>query len=123
MSTIFDPQSKVLANFDYVRKLLTDGITAPVLVEIDPSNTCNHACTFCISSYIHLPESKDLDTYNKDILPGSILNLLVQDLADMKVKALNWTGGGEPTVNPALPHAIEHAGIMDIKQGMFTNAS
>ncbi len=77
----------------------------------------------CISSYIHLPESKDLETYNKDILPKVILDHVIEDLYRLGVKAINWTGGGEPTVNPNLAEAIELAFDMDIKQGMFTNGT
>ena len=40
---------------------LEKGNSPPVLVEFDPSNACNHGCFFCISSYIHLPESKNLE--------------------------------------------------------------
>ena len=39
---IFNPQAKVLANSDRVMEFLETGNTAPVLVEIDPSNACNH---------------------------------------------------------------------------------
>lgn len=120
---IFDPQSKILANIDYVKKLLTTGYSPPVLVEVDPSNTCNHACKFCISSYIHLPESKDLETFNKDILPRDILLKLGEDLIKIQTKAINWTGGGEPTVNPALKEAIELIGKSSVKMGMFTNGT
>jgi MoaA/NifB/PqqE/SkfB family radical SAM enzyme len=96
MSKYFDPQSKVIANLDFVLAFLKGGNPPPVLVEVDPSNTCNHACPFCISSYIHLPESKGLKTYDKSILPEKTLLALCKDFKDMGVKAVNWTGGGEP---------------------------
>ena len=70
---IFNPQAKVLANSDRVMEFLETGNTAPVLVEIDPSNACNHGCFFCISSYIHLPESKDLETFDRSIMEREML--------------------------------------------------
>ena len=56
-TSIFNPQAKVIANADRVVEFLETGNTKPVFVEVDPSNACNHGCYFCISSYIHLPES------------------------------------------------------------------
>lgn len=117
---IFDPQNKVVLNVETVLSLLKGGNPPPILVEIDPSNTCNHGCRFCISSYIHLPESKNLATYNKEIMQEDTLLQLCVDLCDMGVKAVNWTGGGEPTVNPSLHKAIS-ALKGKIKMGMFTN--
>ena len=124
MSDIFNPQSKILANVDRLIEHLETGTTSPVLVEIDPSNACNHGCTFCISSYIHLPESQHLETFNRSIMTREVLMNLVKDLIKMKVRAINWTGGGEPTVNPYLGEAIQYVGEnSNIKQGIFTNGS
>lgn len=120
MNKIFDPQSKIIANLDRVLATLEGKVTPPVLVEIDPSNTCNHACKFCISSYIHLPESKHLETYDKSIMSRCMLIDLCKDLKDLGVGAINWTGGGEPTINPYLSEAIQVIG-KNIPMGMFTN--
>jgi|TARA_R110000851_G_scaffold276156_2_gene428993 cyclic pyranopterin phosphate synthase len=123
-SKIFNPQAKVYANADRVLDFLDDKNPAPVLVEFDPSNTCNHGCYFCISSYIHLPESKDLDTYDKTVMPRDVLMAACSDFVDMGVRAINWTGGGEPTINRHLKEAIQYIGDKsDIKMGIFTNGT
>ena len=72
-TSIFNPQAKIIANADRVMEFLKEGNTPPVLVEIDPSNACNHGCFFCISSYIHLPESKGLETYDKSLMPRDMM--------------------------------------------------
>ncbi len=121
---IFNPQAKVIANVDRVIEFLETGNTVPILVEVDPSNACNHSCGFCISSYIHLPESKGLETYDRSVMCKDILMGVCRDLIDMNVRAINWTGGGEPTINPALKEAIQYIGEnSDIKMGMFTNGT
>lgn len=121
---MFDPRSKVIANADRVYEFLRGQNPAPVLVEFDPSNACNHGCYFCISSYIHLPESKDLATFNRSIMPKEVLLNTCKSLVQMGVRAINWTGGGEPTVNPALKDAIQYIGQnSNIKMGMFTNGT
>lgn len=123
-SKIFNPQAKIYANADRVLDFLDNKNPAPILVEFDPSNTCNHGCYFCISSYIHLPESKDLATYNKTVMPRDILMTACKDFIDMGVRAINWTGGGEPTINKHLKEAIEYIGTnSDIKMGIFTNGT
>ena len=48
-SKIFNPQAKIYANADRVLDFLDKKNPAPILVEFDPSNTCNHGCYFCIS--------------------------------------------------------------------------
>ena len=123
-SKIFNPQAKIYANADRVLDFLDKKNPAPILVEFDPSNTCNHGCYFCISSYIHLPESKDLATYNKTVMPRDILMAACKDFIDMGVRSINWTGGGEPTINKHLKEAIEYIGTnSDIKMGIFTNGT
>jgi len=121
---MFDPKSKIIANADRVVDFLKGKNPAPVLIEIDPSNACNHGCYFCISSYIHLPESKGLETFDRSIMPKKILMDTCRSFVDMGVRAINWTGGGEPTVNPHLKESIQYIGQnSDIKMGMFTNGT
>lgn len=121
---MFDPKNKIYANAPTVLDLLKGKNPSPILVEVDPSNACNHGCYFCISSYIHLPESKDLRTYDKSVMPRDMLIKLCDSFIRMGVKAINWTGGGEPTVNPSLKEAIEYIGHnSDIEMGMFTNGT
>jgi len=122
-SNIFNPQAKVISNADRVIEFLKTGNTSPVLVEIDPSNSCNHACHFCISSYIHLPESKSLETFDRSVMPRDVLMGACEDFVDMKVRAVNWTGGGEPTVNKYIKEAITFLGKHKMKMGMFTNGT
>ena len=121
---MFDPKLKIIANSDRVLEFLQGKNPAPILVEVDPSNACNHGCYFCISSYIHLPESKGLETFDRSIMPKDILLNLCQEMIDMDVRAINWTGGGEPTINPAFKEVLDFVGNnSDIKMGIFTNGS
>jgi len=120
---IFAPQDKVIANVDRAIEHLETGSTSPVLVEFDPSNSCNHSCHFCLSGHIHLPESKGFPTFNRNMLSRDLMMRTCEELIDMKVRAVNWTGGGEPTANPALKECIEYLGKNGVKMGMFTNGT
>jgi cyclic pyranopterin phosphate synthase len=121
---MFDPRSKIFANAPIVFDYLKGKNPAPILIEFDPSNACNHGCYFCISSYIHLPESKGLETFDRSVMPKEVLMSACKSFIKMGVKTVNWTGGGEPTINPALKEAIEYIGQnSDIGMGMFTNGT
>jgi len=122
-SKIFNPRLKVIANVDRVLEFIDTGNAAPVLVEVDPSNACNHACSFCLSSYIHFEKYKGTEAFSRAVMPRDMLMKLCEDFVDMGVRAVNWTGGGEPTLNRHLKEAIAYCGENGIKQGMFTNGT
>jgi sulfatase maturation enzyme AslB (radical SAM superfamily) len=120
---IFNPEAKVYANIDRVIEFTETGNTSPVLIEVDPSNACNHACSFCCSSYIHFDKFKGTEAFSRAVMPRDMLMGLCKDFVDMGVRAVNWTGGGEPTLNKHLKEAIVYCGKHGIKQGIFTNGT
>lgn len=110
----FNPM-KILYHFERVADFLMGKNIYPVTVEIDPSNACNHDCIWCT---FELYRSK-----SKDMMPREILMQLVQDLADNGVKAIIWTGGGEPLLNPATMDAVKLAAKLGLDMGMATNGA
>ena len=49
---------------------------------------------------------------------------LVKEIVTMNIQAINWTGGGEPTMNPNLKKAIKYIRENSkIKMGMFSNGT
>ncbi len=122
-SKIFNPQAKIYANVDRVIQHIETGYAPPVLVEVDPSNACNHSCNFCLSAYIHFAKYKGTETFSRAMMSREVLMQLCEDFVNMGVRAVNWTGGGEPTLNRHLKEAIEYCGSHGIKMGIFTNGS
>ena len=122
-SNIFNPAQKIYANLDRVIQHLDTGFAPPVLVEVDPSNACNQACDFCLSSYIHFDKAKGSETFSRAFLSKDWLNSLCDDFISLGVRSVNWTGGGEPTLNKQLGPAIERLGSSQIAMGMFTNGT
>lgn len=125
VSKIFNPQHKVLFHLDRVKKYFSKNKAVdPISIEIDPSNSCNHSCPFCISGHIHLSKFKGTKFFNRVIMPREILMKLVADLCKTEVRAISWTGGGEPTMNTSLKEAITYIkNNSKIKMGMFSNGS
>lgn len=123
-SKIFNPQSKVIYHIDRVRNYFLGKNADPISIEVDPSNSCNHSCPFCISGHIHLSKFKGTDFFNRVIMEKNVIMNLVKDISSMEIKSLAWTGGGEPTQNPNLKEAINFLkSNSTIKMGMFTNGT
>ena len=108
-----NPQSKLLWHFSRVVEWEKTGDTSPILFEIDPSNKCNHDCPWCSFS--------KLRSENKDMLCWDVLKSMLDSMKAMGVKAINWTGGGEPLLNPETIKAIQYAKEIGLDQGIFTN--
>lgn len=107
----FTPQLKLFFHIDRIKEWLDGKNTYPVLVEFDLSNVCNHRCSFCTFSYI-----KDRSILDKEVAIRAI-----NSLAAGGVRAINWTGGGEPLVNKGFKEISEHARCKGLMQGLFTN--
>ena len=123
-SKIFNPQAKVLLHFEKIEKFIKDGNVDPILIEIDPSNACNHSCPFCISGHIHFSKFKGTEFFNRAIMGEKNLMNLSKEIVKMDIQAINWTGGGEPTMNPHLKKAIKFIRENSkIKMGMFSNGT
>ena len=123
-SKIFNPQAKILIHYEKIEKFLTDGNVDPILIELDPSNACNHSCPFCISGHIHFAKFKGTEFFNRAIMGEQNLMNLVKEFVTMNIQAINWTGGGEPTMNPNLKKAIKYIRENSkIKMGMFSNGT
>ncbi len=124
MSNIFNPQSKILCHLNKVEKYFNNKNPDPITIEIDPSNACNHSCPFCISGHLHLKKFKGTKLFNRTMLDPKIFKNLSKTLTNMDIDAINWTGGGEPTLHPKLKENIEYIyQHSEIQMGMFTNGS
>ena len=80
MSRIFNPQDKVLCHLDTVDKYLKNQKYDPITIEIDPSNSCNHSCPFCISGHLHLKKFKGTELFNRTMLSEPVFQNLIEDL-------------------------------------------
>lgn len=96
-------------------------VVAPVHVRIKPYNHCNHDCWYCAYRVSNLELGKDIDY--SDILPEEKMFEIVDDVIDMGVKAVTFSGGGEPLLYKPLPRVIEKLAKGGIKVASLTNGS
>lgn len=115
--TPYNPAGKMVSHIRRVGRWLEDprGAT-PILVEISPSNACNHRCPHCMYAYTH---------HSREKIPLNLLEELLFDLMDMDCKAINWTGGGEPLTHKKLyaSELLYNLKKVGIDQGLFTNGA
>jgi len=114
---MIDPISKLWSQPKAIRAFMADDWSAPpVNVEIAPTHRCNANCPWCF----YAPRAGKKRQTGDD-LSWATLRRCLDDLALLGVRAVTWTGGGEPSVYPDLDRAIEHAARHGLQQGLFTN--
>jgi len=108
-----NPQGKLLWHLDRISEWQTTGKTSPIVFEIDPSNKCNQDCPWC--------SFRKLRSESNVIMCWETMRNLLENMKRMGVKAINWTGGGEPMINPHFLDGVKYAEVLGFDQGIFTN--
>jgi MoaA/NifB/PqqE/SkfB family radical SAM enzyme len=108
----FDPQAKLLIHGDRVKEWFTTGRTSPVLVEISPVGYCNAHCPWC-----SFKDKRSKSHINTDVMLRTL-----DSMRSVGLLAINWCGGGEPTLHPDFDKFVLRAHALGLKQGLFTNA-
>ena len=81
-------------------------ITAPLYVRIKPTNRCNHKCPWCV---YYEPELSNMgtDMNARDVIPREKLLRTLDELAELGVRAITYSGGGEPLLHPNIEEAMQ----------------
>jgi len=98
-----------------------DKITAPIHIRVKPTNTCNHNCSYCAYRVDNLQLGKDMVA--RDQIPREKMLEIVDDIADMGVEAITFSGGGEPFCYPHLSEVAKKLSANSIKFAALTNGS
>ena len=106
-------------------------IVAPLYVRIKPTNRCAHRCHFCTYSQTYsggmhelagnITAWRDMPANEIDEIPSNKLLEIIQDIGDMGVKAITFSGGGEPLQHPAIVDAARMALNLGIAYSAITN--
>lgn len=105
-----------------IKSILEGKVTAPIYVRFKPTNLCNHHCSFC--SYE--PNTGDrsvrdkMDNRRDQLSREKILETL-EDFAEMGVKAVTYSGGGEPLLHPNIAEAMQKTIDSKIQLSIITN--
>lgn len=113
---IFHYQKKL----DSLSKDITD-IKPPVHIRIKPTNTCNHNCWYCAYKVDYLQLGQDM--VERDFIPKEKMMEIIDDCKDIGVKAITFSGGGEPFVYRYFLETIHKVIQNDIDFASLTNGS
>lgn len=113
-------QLKIFHHKELLNRLENSQRCNPLYIRIKPTNICNHNCYYCHYKNPYLT----LDEYNpKDMIPREKMLEIVSDMKEMGVKAVTFSGGGEPLVYPYIEEVMERVLQAGIDLSIITNGS
>ncbi len=131
---------KLLGHLPILNKYLQHEPFPPLLVEIDLTNLCASACPWCagyldrkwssatlFAEAASYPQSKYTSPYpgNSPVerLSASLSGVmkLLDELKEIGVQAVTWTGGGDPTQHKGLTQIVEYTAGLGFKQALITH--
>lgn len=111
---------KIFAHLDELEKVKNGERIAPIYVRIKPTNRCNQNCYYCHYKSPYL----ELDQYNPaDEIKKEKMLEIIRDFKNIGVKAVTFSGGGEPLLYPYIEETIEAVLEAGIDLSIITNGS
>ena len=111
---------KIFHHFETLNKLKNGERCNPLYIRIKPTNVCNHNCYYCHYKNAYLT----LDEYNStDYIPRNKMMEIIEDMGKMGVKAVTFSGGGEPLAYQYIEETMEKILSLGIDLSIITNGS
>jgi len=120
---------KILHFGEKIKSFKTETVSAPIYVRVKPINLCNHGCFFCIYSDGFRVKDKDnhiisgmhTDIEEKDTIPTVKMFEILDDFKDMGVRAVTYSGGGEPLIHKDIVEIMQKTLDYNIDLSIITN--
>jgi len=104
---------KILKHSRRIKEFFDTGNSKPITVELDMTNICNHNCPYCFG---YFNRKENLKTISKEEAFD-----IIDQLKEIGVLAITFTGGGDPLVNKDTISAMEYAKSKGIDVALITN--
>ncbi len=123
---------KVLYHRGSMDALLAGKQPYPKHIELVISDWCSHDCLFCSyrmsghpsNTLFQMEEGTDRKARNpKRMIPVEKCLEILDDCAEMGVKAIQFTGGGEPTIHPDFCQIVAYAMGKGLETALITNGN
>ncbi len=111
---------------DRIAAIRAGAIAGPVHVQLILSDLCNQDCGFCAfrdsaRGIFERPLfGQGAHNPNRQIAFDKVIEIL-DDCAEMGVRAIELTGGGEPTIHPQFAQVVDAINARGIQWGIVTN--
>lgn len=114
---------KVLHYKDKIESLPknVDKIMPPIHIRLKPTNVCAHNCWYCAYKADNLQLGKDMD--KKNYIPKEKMMEIMDDIIEMGVKAVTFSGGGDPFYYPYLLDTVKKLVGSPVKFASLTNGA
>jgi MoaA/NifB/PqqE/SkfB family radical SAM enzyme len=96
-------------------------VLPPLHIRIKPTNVCNHNCWYCAYRRENIQLGKDMVL--REQIPETRMMELVDDCIEMGVKAVTFSGGGDPLCYPHLAITARRLADAGIKIACLTNGA
>ena len=96
---------------------------APFYIRIKPTNLCNHHCAYCTygaGNSENQTENRD-SVVRTDMIPWLKMQEIIADMGEMGVKAVTFSGGGEPLTYPHIVDAVHLMQEKGIELSLISN--
>ena len=118
MGTVY-ANTKIFHFSEQLAAVANDRVVAPIHIRLKPTNRCNHRCHYCCYRNSDLFLSQLMN--DADQIPQETMVQLVKDFKQMGVKAVTFSGGGEPLCYPYIADTIDGLAAAGIKIAMLSN--
>jgi len=109
----FNSRDKLPFHREWLEAYRSGAATSPICVELDLTNACNYRCPNCVwGDYIGNNRTTVSCTQALD---------QVRQIGTAGVKAIIFSGGGEPLLHPAITECMQEARRWNLRVGLFTN--
>lgn len=122
---------KIDLHTEFIKEVARGNHPPPIRVQLVLSDLCNQDCSFCAyrmegyssnEMFFQRDELDNIVSRNpKRLLTAEKALEVVRDCKEMGVKAIELTGGGEPTVHPHLDDVIRLTKESGMDVGLVTN--
>lgn len=101
---------KVFYHQEALENLAKGRPIAPVYIRLKPTNTCNHHCSYCTYGGGDASRKTALrDSVSRtDMIPREKMQEIVEDMVSIGVKAVTFSGGGEPLTYPYIRETAQN---------------
>lgn len=110
---------KMFYHTDRIEGLLKGERVSPIYVRIKPTNVCNQRCFYCGYADDSLYDGRRVD--RRESIPWNIMEQTLKQLAEMQVKAVTFSGGGEPLCYHSIEQTLALVEHLGLDYSMITN--